>query len=641
MALATFVRSIEGNDMLTNAMWRPSLKRSRTLSPRLIGLVLTFLTVSAVAQFGLPGRASASGSSNVPVGVELPLTIDDGPIPDAVATGIDCTTATNCVAVGEFLDTIGLTHSMTLQLTGTTWTAAQELAPSGPPDYTFSELNAVSCVSTGNCVAVGSYRVNTEENIGYYAVETSGTWARGATLSLPSDANTAPSDASFVSVSCVASGTCQMLGEYLTNSPLGIVHSVVETYSFSTGLSSSIDEISQVSGEDGIGLSSISCATATTCVAVGAQAGQEAETATYVDEVSGAWGSPMTLENAQDGAIPEEFLSSISCVAAGDCVAAGNWISNSGNIFGETYTEQAGIWGAATNLAQPSNLGNPNVDDISCVSAVTQCTISGALTNDEGGYQPATAQMTSGRWGQFAPATPPVGATPDEEFLAISCVTGSCTAAGYYDADTQIGGTEAMAATWVPASPPGPVTALHVTSQVGQTVRLAWTSPSVGDAGSGISHYEIDAFLRGGAGSDVGPSNSTSATVSDLQPGGIYKINVTTVATDGQTSPASSVTVHIPATKPSAAAIKRIVGVKGALHVYWSAPKSTGGDPITSYKVTAACHGTVHTDHFGGTSLQGTVGGLGDGTVCTVRVYAINHVGDGPPSAPVNGKTLS
>ncbi len=196
-----------------------------------------------------------------------------------------------------------------------------------------------------------------------------------------------------------------------------------------------------------------------------------------------------------------------------------------------------------------------------------------------------------------------------------------------------------MAATWDPSIPPGAVTALHVTASVAGTVHLAWSAPI--NTGSGIDHYEIDAFLQGGAGSDVGPAHSTSAVVSNLEPGGTYKLNVTTVATDGQTSLPMSLTVHIPAVKPSAAAIKRIVGTKGGLHVYWSAPKSTGGAPITSYKVTAACHGDVHTDHFGGDALNGTLGGLGGGTVCTVRVYAVNHAGESPSSAPVSGKTLS
>jgi hypothetical protein len=431
-----------------------------------------------------------------------------------------------------------------------------------------------------------------------------------------------------------------MLGEYLTNSVLGIVHSEVDTYKFGTGLEGTPVEIAQSSGNDGIGLDSISCASATSCVAVGAQEGAEAETAVYLQETSGTWGSPTTLENPLDSSIPEEYLSSVSCVAVGDCVTAGDWLANSGNQFGETYTESSGTWGSAVEIGEPSDLNNPYVDAVSCVTVVTSCTISGALTDSEGGLVDATAQMTNGGWGQVAPAASPAGAINDEELLAISCTVGvQCTSVGYYDTPGDIGGSEAMAATWDPSIRPEAVTNLHLTARTGETVHLSWTAPI--STGSGISHYEIDVFLQGGAGFDAGPASSTSATVASLKPGATYKLNVTTVATDGQTSAASSVIVHIPAVKPSAAAIRRIVGTKGGLRVYWSAPKSTGGDPITGYKVTAACHGTVHTDHFGGAALDGTVNGLGGGTVCTVRVYAINHVGVSPPSAPVRGKTLS
>ena len=54
-----------------------------------------------------------------------------------------------------------------------------ELAPNNAQDDTFSDLNSVSCVSVGNCVAVGDYRISTVQTESYYAVETSGLWARG------------------------------------------------------------------------------------------------------------------------------------------------------------------------------------------------------------------------------------------------------------------------------------------------------------------------------------------------------------------------------------------------------------------------------------------------------------------------------
>jgi hypothetical protein len=520
------------------------------------------------------------------------------------------------------------------------WTSTPILAPSNAPDYTFSDLNAVSCVSAGNCIGVGDYRISTVQTESYYAVETSGTWARGQELQVPADAGSSPAETTFVGASCTAGGTCQLLGEYLTSSALGIVHSVVDTYVFGTGITGSPQEISQLSGEDGIALSSISCPSATSCVAVGTQASSESETAVYVAETAGEWGTPTTLENPADTSTPEEYLSSVSCVAVGDCVAAGDWLSNSGNAYGETYTDEAGVWAQPVAIGEPSTLNNPFVDDISCVGVVTYCTVVGALNDDSGDLLAASAQMTNGHWGQLALATAPVGAVPDHELLSVSCTTGvQCAAVGYYNTPGSTGGTEAMAATWAPALPPGPVTDLSGSAVNDTTVHLSWQAPS--DTGSGLGHYEVTSALVGGGGTDDGPFTSTAATISKLQPGGTYKMRVTVVATDGQTSSVVEFTVSVPATKPSITKITHVVGIPAGLKVFWSSPKSTGGSPITSYKLTIKCGGTLRSLHYGGTTHKATVTSLKANTSCTARIAASNKVGAGPPSAPVSGTTLS
>lgn len=573
------------------------------------------------------GDASAAVT---PSAVELPLTIDDGPIPNAVANGVACTSSTNCVAVGSYEDEIGITHSMTSQYNGTSWTSAQELAPTGPPDYTFSELNSVSCMSAGNCVAVGDYRISSEQTEGFLAVETSGTWARGQELPLPADAGSAPSETTFVGASCSPSGTCELLGEYLTSSALGIVHSAVDTYTFGHGLSSQSVEISQLAGEDGIGLSAISCPTATDCVAVGAQASQLSETAAYVTESAGIWGSPMTIENPNDSANQEEYLSTVSCVAVGDCVAAGDYLASDGNAYAEAYTDEAGVWGSPTTLTQPKSMSNPYADSISCVASVSDCTLVGALSDQEGGLHAASATMTNGHWGQLAAAQVPVEAVPDHELLAVSCGAGiSCTAVGYYDTQGATGGTEAMGATWTIAEPPGAVTSLH-SAVVGSTsARLTWTAPQ--SSGSGIDHYEVTTSANGRL-TDVGPFSGSPATVTDLKPGTSYKFAVVTVATDGQTA-TSTTTVQLPATVPASPTLRRAIGIAHGVRAIWSPPASDGGAPVTGYRLRVDCDGTVKNVRFGGGTRSASIAGLPSGSSCTVRVGAANRAGNGPYSA--------
>ncbi len=597
------------------------------------------LAVSLISSIFIPMNVASAASQLVPSPVQLPTTMDDGPIPNAVATSVACTTSSNCVAVGQFQDQIGITHSMTLQLSGGNWTAAQELAPTGPPDYTFSDLNSVSCVSTGNCIAVGDYRISTVQTEGFYVVETSGTWVRGQELPLPADAGASPAETTFVSASCAPTGTCELLGEYLTSSPLGIVHSVVDTYKFGTGLTGSPQEIYQLPGEQGIALSSVSCPSAGDCMAVGAQASASSETAVYVAENAGTWDNPVGIQNPAAGATPEEYLSSVSCVSAGNCVAGGDYLGSSGNAEGETYTVQADSWGSPVTIGESKSFSNPFVDDISCASTVTSCTVVGAMADQQGALHAATAQMTAGRWGQFAPAAPPINSVPDLELLGVSCLVGvTCTAVGYFNSPGTPGGTEAMGASWTPTIPPASVTALAGSAVNSSTARLTWSAPV--NVGSGIDHYEVSATLVGGATRDEGPYTGTSnQLVRGLQPGGRYRFSVVTVATDGQTAPPTTTVITLPATTPGVPKVQSVHSLPFGLRIFWLAPTFNGGAPVTTYRIRVACGGRVKTAHVGGKTHAASITGLPGGVACAVRVGASNRVGNGPLSAATQGRT--
>jgi hypothetical protein len=427
-----------------------------------------------------------------------------------------------------------------------------------------------------------------------------------------------------------------MVGEYLTTN--NQVHTVFDTYA-GGAISGSPQELSPLGGNLGIELGSISCATATSCVAVGAQAGQIAESATYVEENAGVWGNSVIISNPKSPSNPSEYLSSVSCVAPTDCVAAGNWVDKAGNGFSETYTEAGGEWGDAVDIPQPSNLNNPFADGISCVATVNSCTIVGALLDNNGALHAATAQMTNGKWGQLAVAGIPFGAIPDHELLAVSCTAGvECTSVGYYNTGGATAGTEAMGATWVTGSPPGPVSGLHATVVNDHTAHLTWNSPP--NIGVGVSHFEISATLVGGVTVDKGPIVGLAATVTKLAPGATYRLGVTTVADDGQTSATAMTTVRMPATPPSAPRITGVTGFPGGLRVSWAPPKSTGGASISGYRVTMHCSGALHTAHFPGSARQGSVGGLPAGSTCVVRVYTSNRAGESPSSNPAQGRPL-
>ena len=90
-------------------------------------------------------------------------------------------------------------------------------------------------------------------------------------------------------------------------------------------------------------------------------------------------------------------------------------------------------------------------------------------------------------------------------------------------------------------------------------------------------------------------------------------------------------------TKPGKTRSVTIGILNGQLVIGWQAPDSDGGSAITGYTVQwksgSQSFGDPSREHTSGTSLAGyIVTGLTNGTEYTVRVIAVNAVGDGPPS---------
>jgi hypothetical protein len=127
---------------------------------------------------------------------------------------ISCTSAGNCVAVGDYV-TLTLIESMLLVERAGTWQrgfeAAQPRNPAGGPNI---QLSSVSCASQGNCTAVDSVR-------GLLYTETAGIWSGAIEPPLPENAEFEFSGA-LDSVSCVSPGnSCSAVGSYKRPSGAG------------------------------------------------------------------------------------------------------------------------------------------------------------------------------------------------------------------------------------------------------------------------------------------------------------------------------------------------------------------------------------------------------------------------------------
>lgn len=142
---------------------------------------------------------------------------------------VSCPYVSECVAVGEYEEPTGFGAMDGLLLTwsGGTWTAAEAPLPANAGTNTGFSLDGVSCPSTSDCVAVGSYVDSSEpgsgDSTGLLVTWSGGKWT-AAKAPFPSNANSYP-NANVNAVSCPSVSVCIASGTYLspTNSAMGVL----------------------------------------------------------------------------------------------------------------------------------------------------------------------------------------------------------------------------------------------------------------------------------------------------------------------------------------------------------------------------------------------------------------------------------
>jgi hypothetical protein len=180
----------------------------------------------------------------------------------------------------------------------------------------------------------------------------------------------------------------------------------------------------------------------------------------------------------------------------------------------------------------------------------------------------------------------------------------------------------------------------------GTTMGVAWSTPA-DDGGQAINGYRVYYWKTGEATDahalDVGVTNS--ATLTGLTAGATYFVrvvakNAVTAAILGEFGPPSALANAATGAAPSAPQTPAAAVSPGTLSVTWTTPASTGGVPITNYRVdygtdnTFATYTSVLIDP---SKLGATITGLTPNTTQYARVVAINSVGTSPASTTVSG----
>ena len=246
--------------------------------------------------------------------------------------GVSCTSATSCEAVGGTA-----TGTLAEFWNGSTWALQTTPSPAG------SSLSSVSCTSAANCEAVGG------DSTGTLAEHWNGsTWATQTTPS---------TGASLESVSCPSATSCNAVGFIRISGQ--VLNALAEHWNGSTWALQTIPDPSQAASTVPTG---ISCASTTSCVAVGYYTSSQ-ETFTLTETWNG------TTWAVSGGTGTGGGLSAVSCVSAAFCTAVGS--QNSSNGRGATFaTHWNGTSWAAQTTVNPSGSAESGLNGVACPTTV-------------------------------------------------------------------------------------------------------------------------------------------------------------------------------------------------------------------------------------------------------------------------------
>jgi hypothetical protein len=257
---------------------------------------------------------------------------------------VACTHAGNCVAVGSSISQDNATEGLIITEVNGAWkSATAAVLPGNASAYPSALLSEVTCVSTNNCTAVGTYTDVTGGVEGMTVTETHATWARGLAMTMPSGAAANPHTFfyGYGGLACSSIGNCSAGGQYLvgTSTYEGFfINEVKGTWQSATEMA--LPAGAQMAGRNG-GVVAVSCRSAGNCSAGAAYLDASSEyQALVINEVGGQWeaGLKITLPTGNNTVGVDGGVYGLICHATGPCTATGSYLKTLTNYEGFTVT---------------------------------------------------------------------------------------------------------------------------------------------------------------------------------------------------------------------------------------------------------------------------------------------------------------
>jgi hypothetical protein len=390
----------------TGANDKASRRRARTRR-----LALT-AAVSVAALLGLAQGAQAAQAGSAPQVATLGWHLQNPPNPTGSIgsdlSDVSCSASGACTAVGSYESSGSVFTTFAERWNGSTWTIENT------PEATSSNLNGVACLSATDCVAVGDILTGVDINTATLAEVWNGsTWT---TQSTPTPASA--TRAFLIDVACTAANQCTAAGSYYNKSG----HELLFAERWN-GTSWKIETTPQPSGAKISQFNGVSCASATSCIAVGSTS---EPTDNMLAEIwNGTSWTLMSTPNPAGGS--SSYLGSVSCTAVAACTATGDYYN--GSVQASLAERWNGTtWTAQTTVNRPGATDTDLVGD-SCVTASHCVSVGGNFKN---GNTRAIAEHWDGSSWTIKHVGAPSGST-ESALVSVSCpTTTDCTAVGFW-----------------------------------------------------------------------------------------------------------------------------------------------------------------------------------------------------------------
>ena len=354
----------------------------------------------------------------------------------SILYAVSCTSTSACTAVGAYDDSSGAELTLAEVLSGTTWSIETTSNPAGEQ---VDDLHGVSCTSTTTCTAVGAYVDSSGAELALAEAWTGGSWSLD-TVPNPSGAV----QTSFAAVACTSASRCTAVGASLGSSGKGVTLSEMWK-----GTSWSVQTTPNPSGALATGFAGVSCTSATACGAVGVDIVNGTVEVTLGEAWNGTTWSVQATPNPKGEQI--NGLLGVSCTSADACIAVGG---AGVNALSEVWN---GTSWSIKPTPEPSGSEGGGLSGVSCTSA-SACTAVGYYVNSSD--TPVTLAETWNGTSWSIQSTPNPSGGQDSILYGVSCTSSSaCTAVGEYDnsSDTDVTLAEAWnGSSWSIETTPNP-----------------------------------------------------------------------------------------------------------------------------------------------------------------------------------------